>query len=204
MEIFKCWCCGEKAVKTRILKRDALGFIEVPPNEKTRCYCQKCADELDELEKSEHREYIRLKKREMFKKACDLLEKQDVNMNEYREAIETVEEHLLNNPDKYDSSYEVIATIVLIHNRIKCKRQYKIGKYQVDFLLPELMVVLEIDGERHQHRKSYDSKRDVFIKNALGSGWKIVRIDTKYLDKNAKQLLNAIYAVTDYRDSMIH
>ena len=59
-------------------------------------------------------------------------------------------------------------------------------------------------GERHQHRKSYDSKRDVFIKNALGSGWEIVRIDTKYLDKNAKQLLNAIYAVTDYRDSMIH
>ena len=145
--------------------------------------------------------YIKLKKKEMFLKACCLLEKQETKMYEYKDAIEVVREHLEKNPDKYDSSYEVLAAIILVHNRIYTKMQYKVGKYQVDFLLPEWLVVLEIDGERHKHRKEYDTKRDIYIQNALGEGWDIVRIKTDYLDMNAKKLPEAIEKVIDYRQT---
>lgn len=122
----------------------------------------------------------------MIRKACRLLEAQNTNMYEYKEAIDVVTNFVEENADKIDSSYEALAAIVLVQNRIYSKMQYKVGPYQVDFLLPDLMVVLEIDGDRHKHRKSYDNKRDKFIKSELGPHWEIIRIDTDNLDKNAK------------------
>ena len=152
--------------------------------------------------KKEERElYIKLKKREMFRKAVRILEKQDTKMYDYKDAIEVVEEHVENHPDKFDSSYEVLAAIVLVHNRIYSKMQYKIGRYQVDFLLPELFVVLEIDGERHVHKKAYDTKRDIQLQQMLGDGWDIIRIKTDYLDKDAKKLPDAIRKVVEHRQT---
>lgn len=129
------------------------------------------------------------------------MEKQSIKMYDYKEAIEVVENFLTKNPDKFDSSYEVLAAIILVNNRIYSKMQYKIGRYQVDFLLPEIGVVLEIDGERHKHHKQYDSNRDKFIKKELGYGWDIVRIKTEYLDMNAEKLVDAINAVVEYRET---
>lgn len=206
----KCWECGKIATKrldcftdnqidellTRV--RDISEMDEVQPFW-YRCYCKECAEKVKNRDNEEMQEYIRLKKRMMFKKALRILESQGTNMYEYREAIDVVEDHLENNPDKYDSSYEVLAAIVLVYNRIYVKMQYKIGRYQVDFLLPELLVVLEIDGERHKNRKLYDTKRDIYIQNALGEGWDIIRIKTDYLDMNAKKLPEAIEKVIDYR-----
>ena len=77
--------------------------------------------------------------------------------------------------------------------------QYKVGRYQVDFLLPEMLVALEIDGERHKNKKEYDTKRDIYIQNALGEGWDIVRIKTDYLDMKATKLPEAIEKVIQYR-----
>lgn len=206
----KCWECGKIATKRldcftdnqidELLTRvsDISEMDEVQPFW-YRCYCKECAEKVKNRDNEEMQEYIRLKKRMMFKKALRILESQGTNMYEYREAIDVVEDHLENNPDKYDSSYEVLAAIVLVHNRIYAKMQYKIGRYQVDFLLPELLVVLEIDGERHKNRKLYDTKRDIYIQNALGEGWDIIRIKTDYLDMNAKKLPEAIEKVIDYR-----
>lgn len=140
-------------------------------------------------------------KREMLKKAISLLENQHTNMYEYKEAIEVVEDFVEDNIDKIDSSYEALAAIILVQNRIYSQMQYKVGAYQVDFLLPDLMAVLEIDGERHRQRKAYDSKRDKEIKDILGSHWEIIRISTDYLEQNAKKLPEAIYKVIDYRET---
>ena len=196
-----CWECGKVAHRTRITEYDGFSYTEKPISIWNRCYCEECKAKLDKQEKEEMELYIKLKKKEMFLKACCLLEKQETKMYEYKDAIEVVREHLEKNPDKYDSSYEVLAAIILVHNRIYTKMQYKVGKYQVDFLLPEWLVVLEIDGERHKHRKEYDTKRDIYIQNALGEGWDIVRIKTDYLDMNAKKLPEAIEKVIDYRQT---
>lgn len=201
MNEYKCWICGDKATRTRKLYYDGIHIAEDGVNPYVRCYCEKCRIESEETDKAERELYIRLKKREMFNKACDILEKQHTLMYEYKEAIEVVKEHLEKNPDKFDSSYEVLTAIILVQNRIYSKMQYKVGRYQVDFLLPELFVVLEIDGDRHKHRKEYDTKRDIQIQQTLGDGWDIIRIKTDYLDMNAKKLPEAIYKTIDYRQS---
>ena len=130
-----------------------------------------------------------------------MLEEQHTDMYSYQEAIDVVHDFLENNVDKFDSSYEVLTAIVLVHNKIYSKMQQKVGKYQVDFLLPDLMVVLEVDGERHKQRKEYDSVRDKAIKKQLGPYWEIIRISTEHLDKNAKKIPEAIDKVIEYRET---
>lgn len=199
----KCWNCGAIATETKAFTYDWI-FKAPEPREVSpyvRCYCDKCVKEVEAKEKEERELYIKLKKREMFRKAVRILEKQDTKMYDYKDAIEVVEEHVENHPDKFDSSYEVLAAIVLVHNRIYSKMQYKIGRYQVDFLLPELFVVLEIDGERHVHKKAYDTKRDIQLQQMLGDGWDIIRIKTDYLDKDAKKLPDAIRKVVEHRQT---
>lgn len=193
-----CWECGKPATTVR-------GFLDVrefehdPVTPFHRCYCDRCKAIVEENEKADRELYIKLRKKEMFLKACNLLEDQGTKMYDYKEAIDVVYEFLMENLDRFDSSYEVLAAIVLIHNRIYVKTQHKIGRYQVDFLLPDLMVVLEIDGERHKHKQVYDTKRDLDIKRMLGDGWDIIRIPTEHLDRNAKKLPEAIYKVIEYR-----
>ena len=204
----KCWECGKitEDIRYSLVPLDIVipEEIEIPisdePNQLCRCYFPECAKKVYEEEKADIEAYIRLKKKAMFRNGLRLLEKQGVDMYDYREAIDVVEEHIKEYPDKYDSSYEVVAAIVLVKNRIRAKMQFKIGKYQVDFLLPELYVVLEIDGAWHKQHKRHDRNRDAYIREQLGQAWEIIRIKTKYLDMNAKHLPDAIYDVLQYRE----
>ena len=198
----KCWVCGKDATTTRPVKMYQVGYMFEPPlSNYRRCYCDECLKKEQKEEAEEKALFVKLRKREMIRKACSILEAQNTDMYEYKEAIDVVKDFVEDNVDKIDSSYEALAAIVLVKNRIYSKMQYRVGPYQVDFLLPDLMVVLEIDGERHKHRKEYDSARDKFIKKELGPHWEIIRIDTDNLDKNAKKLPKAIDKVLEYRET---
>ncbi|MBQ1293903.1 MAG: DUF559 domain-containing protein [Clostridiales bacterium] len=196
----KCWVCGKSATQTRPIF-DGRSWMTPDLTEFRRCYCKDCFNKTISTESKERKEYIKLKKHEMFRKAVKLLEEQNTNMYEFKEAIEVVQDFVEDNVDKFDSSYEVLTAIILVQNRIYSKMQYKVGKYQVDFLLPDLLVVLEIDGERHKHKKDYDTVRDRFIKKELGPYWEIIRIPTEHLDKNAKKIPEAINKVLEYRET---
>ena len=78
--------------------------------------------------------------------------------------------------------------------------QYKIDRYQVDFLIPDYHIVLEIDGDRHGLKKGKDSVRDENIKYILGADWEIIRIPTELLKKNAMKLPLAIEKVLSFRE----
>lgn len=195
-----CWICGKTATKTRMMF-DGHSWYAPEISKYHRCYCEKCLKQMEAEEIAERKQYIKLKKREMFRKAVNLLEKQHTNMYEYQEAIEVVRDFIEDNVDKFDSSYEVLTAIVLVQNRIYSKMQYRVGNYQVDFLLPDYLVVLEIDGERHKHKKDYDSVRDKEIKKMLGPHWEIIRIPTERLDTNAKKIPEAIDKVLEYRET---
>lgn len=194
----KCWICGKEAVvKHMTYDNRTMTYAKHP--ERWRAYCNECYQTNKAEQEKLKAEYVRLKKAVMFENALSKLEGQKLNIYDYREAIDAVEEYVKKKPDSFDSSYEMIAAIILIHNRIHCKPQYKVDNYSVDFLLPEEFVVLEIDGERHKNRKGYDSVRDQKIKKALGPEWEIIRIDAELLDENAPNLVTAIRKIVEYR-----
>ena len=58
-------------------------------------------------------------------------------------------------------------------------RQVIIGNYIVDFFIPELGLVFEIDGSSHDDKIEYDTERDAFMKDLNLQVVRILAIDVK-------------------------
>ena len=194
----KCWICGSPDVIGHLTVKNG-SFVEAQHQERWRCYCKECKEKVEAQANAVKAEYVRLKKEVMFENAIETLEGQNMNIYDYKAAIDKAHKYVEKNLDKFDSSYEIIAAIILIHNGVKFEPQASVGRYRVDFLLPEELVVLEIDGERHKNRKCYDSERDKFIHEQLGEDYEIIRIETELLQKNAKELVRAFRKICEYR-----
>ena len=67
---------------------------------------------------------------------------------------------------------------LLEDNKIKYRREYKMGRYFIDFAIMEKKIALEIDGAHHQIKevKEKDKRKDKFL-NELG--WTVIRIPWK-------------------------
>ena len=201
----KCWTCGKRATITKgRYSKELLEYgarvMSTEPNRHYRCYCQECFDKKTSEYEADKKAYKILQKKMMFESAIENLERQDLLLWNYKDAIDTVEQYNLENLDKFDSSYEIIAAIILIHNKIQTKVHYKIAGAEVDFLLTDLCVALEIDGYQHKHRKDKDEVRDYFVKRELGQDWEVIRIKTDYLDKHADRLVSAINRTISARE----
>jgi very-short-patch-repair endonuclease len=191
----KCWTCGKEAEPTYKVTR---GRKIVTKN---RAYCPECLEKHNEEIKHDKELHVILKKKVMFERAMELMEKQGCDMSKYRNAAVMVQKYLYSNWDKFDSADEVIAAIVLIKNGLQVKMQCKVGRYQIDIVIPEKKIALEIDGDRHRLKRDYDTWRDIEIKNALGDGWEIVRISTSHIEKDCEKLIKAIDAVKEYKQA---
>lgn len=213
----KCWNCGEEAAIEDFLQ-ELPNFItdfnkaQVEEDLKEhyknntsyrRVYCKKCFEVNENQKKQDLEEYLRLKSKIMFDRAIRMFEKQLIlDIYEYEEAIKAVEEYAKENREKFMSSHEMLVAIILIHNEVQTKVQHKIRKYQVDFLLPELKVVLEIDGYMHDHSQIKDSRRDINLREELGKEWEIIRIPTKYIEANVILLPEAIKTLKDEKQKI--
>lgn len=51
--------------------------------------------------------------------------------------------------------------------------QVIISPYIVDFLLPDRMLVIEVDGTSHKHREEYDRRRTAYLQ---GQGLHVIRV----------------------------
>lgn len=58
-------------------------------------------------------------------------------------------------------------------------RQVIIGNYIVDFFIPELGLVFEIDGSSHDDKFEYDAERDAFMKDLKLEVIRILDVDVK-------------------------
>ena len=76
------------------------------------------------------------------------------------------------------------------HN-LRFKRQVPIGNYIVDFLCPEIKLVIEIDGGQHNEPGNieYDNKRTEFLQN---NGFKVIRFWNNDIYKNINGILEEI------------
>lgn len=210
----KCWICGKEdahrsypideilfqpkddSLKRREKIKENRVYVEgetISP----RMFCNECYQKRTAELQDMRKQYGKLKKSLMLERAVKKLERQAVNIYDYQEIINDLAEYVAENPEKFDSSYEMIAAIILIENGIKSKIHYKVGTRQVDFLIPEYKVAFEVDGELHKNNLFRDNERDIQIRENLGMDWEVVRISTNYLDENAPALPDAIVAVRD-------
>lgn len=216
-----CWTCG-KYIETEITQKDQklldsenykLEDLDriFRADKSKRHYCPECKKEHEQSYAKKVAEYRSLRNEIMLERAIRIFERQKENVYEYKAAIGVVEEFIAQNTallktDEwktakcFDSADEVATAIVLVANRIQTTIQKEVAGYSVDFLLPELKIVLEIDGELfHKGHELHESRRDAKIRQALGPDWEVVRIKTGYIHKNIKQLPEAIISVKEER-----
>lgn len=209
-EMEKCWICGKQASKTitkeQLFFEDSFGeYItdhQLISKGTHRAYCEECFKNETEKLAERKRQYAILKKQLMLERAIRSLERQDVPIYHYRDLLHDFESLVEEEPEKFDSSEEMLAMLILADHGIKVKPQFKVGKYKIDFLIPELKVALEVDGDRHAGKLYEDNRRDQLIRAVLGEDWEVVRISTDYIDANAEKLVDAIKAVREKKQSI--
>ncbi len=74
------------------------------------------------------------------------------------------------------------------------RRQHIILGWIVDFYCPEIRLVIEVDGEYHNNKKSYDSHRDYTIESL---GIEIIRIKNEEVLNNLQGVLNTLKEVIE-------
>lgn len=65
---------------------------------------------------------------------------------------------------------------------VEVRRQVPIGRFIVDFLVPALRLVIEIDGSSHDSKHHADARRDAKLERA---GYRIVRLRASALERCA-------------------
>lgn len=164
--------------------------------------CKKCK-EIEKLTALEFREEENLEIRNArLEKAIDRI-KAKTNIQKYDREIEIVREMINGGGHVFDSTEEVIVALILLKNNIQFRHQVRFGKrYIADFVLDELKVVLEVDGDifHGENRASRDCIRDNLIIAALGPSWEVIRIKTSTLNENVTRLPRAIRTILKKRE----
>ncbi len=188
LDVYKCWkCCKE---------------IQQKDEPKNRVFCEECFEVYRSEYKDMVSEHIKLKVFIMHETALRTMEKAGVYMYEYQDAANKILQEAQSNSEAYYSSDEMVAAIVLEEYGYEFIPNHTVGNYRVDFYIPELRVCFEVDGYMHTHREVYDSERDIDIRNTLGKEWEIVRIPTKYIEKDPTVIPEAIERIANEKREM--
>jgi len=175
-----CQYCGKEVV--------SFGYIA------GRKYtCQECKLEkklADKQLKNEDMLPVKQKKLEIAIKRIRKI----ADIEKYDHAIKVVESKLETH-GWFDSTEEIMVALELIRKKIKARHQVKMGtRYRADFVLPEMKIVLEVDGKIFHagERKKRERLRDDLILLALGPEWEVVRITDDLINQDITKLLPAI------------
>jgi len=80
---------------------------------------------------------------------------------------------------------------------INFNRQKIIGNYIVDFYVPSLSLVIEIDGWSHNYKEEYDLVRESYLKSF---GLKIFKIADIEVNRNLSWVMNSLkdFIISEY------
>lgn len=159
-------------------------------------YCGICKNNLVKKEKALEHEILNeilTKGEQRFLKAKDKLLKQVKNPESYANAIRIAKTRA----DSYGSIPEVMVAIELIHLGYAIIPQQRIGRYKVDFAIPDDKLIVEVDGGLYHSQA--DPDRDNYIKLCLGLDWEIVHIPAEWISKDIKRLSKVLNAANEKR-----
>ena len=77
---------------------------------------------------------------------------------------------------------------------LKWRRQHSIGNYIVDFYCAQYHLVLEVDGDSHAYRKSYDDERTNWL---VKNGYHLLRFTNREVVNNIPSVVDRIIDVVD-------
>lgn len=165
----------------------------------TKYTCPNCRELLIERKLDIKSKDCFSKQERCLNRAIERIAKQ-TDIKKYDTAISWIKKHL-GHLSWFQSTEEVMVAMELIRKGIKAHHQVKVYNYSVDFILPDLKVVLEIDGKLYhgKDKEKYSEERDRLICEKLGDGWEIIHIDTDNINKNVTRLMAAINAVLKRR-----
>lgn len=155
---------------------------------KTNAYsCDKCESK------------IRLiKKMEMVDKAQRELEKRTGKMKSFKlkrdmsRYVKPVKERVMNGTDNFSSMPEAVVAIQMERINLEYETQKMIAGTKVDFYIPEIRIILEVDGSIYHSDKDKTFLRDRQIMRAVGEKWEIVHINSDKIPKYTWNLRNAL------------
>lgn len=174
------------------------GDVKRTQYSRTRNYiCNYCKGLIKKKEKIvlDHIENVETKAERRFNKAVANIEKQVKNFQAYEKAINIAKTRA----EKYGSIPEAMVAIELLKNKHKIIPQQKIGKYRVDFALPDIKMVVEVDGIIFHRRTERKEDREYAIQLALGFDWKIIHIPAELAAKRITMLEKAIQKMNTMR-----
>lgn len=152
--------------------------------------CNKCkykrTQHKKEIEKAWF-EVLEEKGERQYNKALDRIQKQVGDFKEYERAAKIAKKA----QGKYGSIPEAMVAVELIRLGYSFIPQQKIGRYHVDFYLPKIKAVIEVDGSVFHAGKS-DGERDIKIRQVLGWSTIIIHIPAEWISKNIQMLGKAI------------
>ena len=180
----KCWICGKDIV-------ESFGAMDIMSGR----FCKEHLREHQKQYKQTVTEYLKLKTQIMFERAVRLLENTGINMTDIKREAQAVQKHSVDSPESYKSSQEMVTAVIMLKAGYDFELNYKIGKYIVDMYLPDLKLIVEVDGERHDNRQLQDSKRDTELRRILGDEWEVIRIPTQYIEQNPLKIPDAVIAL---------
>ena len=158
--------------------------------------CTRCK----EIAKVADDQYLRSKKEMKFERAVERIKEKTKLTDKYKKAIEIVYRNL-HRKGWFHSTEEIMVAIELLKNDIKAIHQQKVGKYRIDFVLPEMKVLLEVDGSVYHNDINKEGIRDGNILLNIGLDWHIVRISTDKINKDITKLTKAIESIKESKEN---
>ena len=168
-----CDICGRKVKRVKYVR-----------NGKTVCDICKVGvkKKKDEIAKAWLDE-IETKGERRFNQALDELQAQVKDFSEYEKAITIARR----GTERYGSIPEVLVAIELLRLGYKFIPQQKVGRYRVDFYIPDDKFVIEVDGSVY-HRNVTKGDREATIQFSLGLDVKIIHIPAELIRKDIRKL----------------
>lgn len=128
------------------------------------------------------------KEEKRYRKAVEEIEKQVGSLKGYEKAVDICRKATY----KYGSVPEAMLAIELIKNGYRIIPQQKVGKYHVDFALPNEKLIIEVDGSIYHTNKRKELEREASVNYAIGLDWHFVHLPAESISKDVRKVVRLL------------
>lgn len=128
------------------------------------------------------------KEEKRYRSAVEAIEKQVGSLKGYEKAVDICRKATY----KYGSIPEAMLAIELIRKGYRIIPQQKVGKYRVDFALPNEKLIIEVDGSIYHTNKQKELEREASINYAIGLDWRFIHIPAESISKDVRRVVRLL------------